>query len=99
MLCVFVCLFDVHNPRPALPVDIVMGFDYAQFFREEEDYHDEQLERDYQEFFEVIRIHLIIVLLVTALCFIANFIISKYKNVDLNNEVSLFGWLLGFPQN
>ena len=67
-----------------------MGFDYANFFREEEDSIDEQLEQQYQEFFEVIRIHLIIVLLVTALCFIANLIISKYKNIDLNNEVSLF---------
>ena len=64
---------------------------YAAFFREEEDnIHDELLEQQYQEFFEVIRIHLIIVLLVTALCFIANLIISKYKNIDLNNEVSLF---------
>ena len=65
-----------------------MGFDYATFFREEEDSVDELLEQQYQDFFEVIRINLIIVLLVSALCFIANLIISKYKNADLNNEVS-----------
>lgn len=66
-----------------------MGFDYANFFREEEETLDEYLEKQYQEFFEVIRIHLIVILMVTCLCFIANFIISKFKNLDLNSEVSL----------
>lgn len=65
-----------------------MGFDYANFFREEEDTLDEFLEKQYQEFFQVIRIHLIVVLIVTCLCFISNFIISKFKNVNINSEVS-----------
>ncbi|KAI2799644.1 Limb region 1 -like protein [Blomia tropicalis] len=64
-----------------------MSLDYSHFFREEEDPEDEYLEKQYQEFFEVIRIHLIIVLLVSVLCFVANFIISRYKNIDLNSEV------------
>ena len=63
------------------------NFDYANFFREEEDPNDEYLEQQYQEFFSVIRIHLIFILLVSVLCFIANLIISKYKNVDLSTEV------------
>ncbi|OTF69983.1 LMBR1L-like protein [Euroglyphus maynei] len=64
-----------------------MEFDYSQFFREEEDHNDELLEQQYQEFFEVIRIYLIIVLILTVLCFISNAIISKYRNRDLNSEV------------
>lgn len=64
-----------------------MSFDYSAFFREEEDPDDEYLEQQYQEFFEVIRIQLIILLLVTVLCFIASYIISHYRNVDLNSEV------------
>ena len=64
-----------------------MGFDYSHFFREEEDPQDEYLEQQYQEFFEVIRINLIILLLVSILCFIASYIISYFQNVDLNSEV------------
>lgn len=65
-----------------------MSFEkYSHFFREEEDPDDEFLEQQYQEFFEVIRIQLIILLLVTVLCFIASYIISHYRNVDLNSEV------------
>lgn len=67
-----------------------MKFDYSQFFREEEDHNDELLEQQYQEFFEVIRIYLIIVLILTMLCFISNAIISKYRNRDLNSEVNSF---------
>lgn len=67
-----------------------MSFDYSHFFREEEDPDDEFLEQQYQEFFEVIRIQLIILLLVTVLCFIASYIISHYRNVDLNSEVCFY---------
>lgn len=64
-----------------------MGFDYANFFLEEEDKLDEVLEKQYQEFFEVIRIYLILALILCIFLFISNAIISKYKNRDLNSEV------------
>ena len=67
-----------------------MSFNYSHFFREEEDPQDEYLEQQYQEFFEVIRIYLIIVLLVLILSIIASYIISYFQNVDLSSEVSRF---------
>lgn len=65
-----------------------MSLDNSHFFREEEDKRDEYLEQQYREFVEVIRTHLIILLLVSVLCFVASFIISKCRNVDLSSEVN-----------
>lgn len=66
-----------------------MGFDYSHFFNEEEEPKDEFLEQQYKEFVEVVRTYLLILLLVSILCFIASYIISYFQNVDLNSEVCL----------
>lgn len=67
-----------------------MGFDYSHFFNEEEEPKDEFLEQQYKEFVEVVRTYLLILLLVSILCFIASYIISYFQNVDLNSEVCFF---------
>lgn len=54
---------------------------------EEEETLDEIFEQQYQEFFAIFRIYLIISMILFGLFLISNAIVSQYRNSDLNSEV------------